>query len=194
MNEESRFLEWKSNKLDNLKYQRAIVMLASGYSGLEVAKHLGVTQRCVQKWFKEGSFNDSLKYAIHMTFQSAIAKAVDFADRAVAILIQIAEDADTPSKHRIEAIKVLFDICLRATQKTPENIREFELKENLTVLTQFANVQTVVKQHHIALDKPELGKGLEEMRTMWKLLYPDQPYPDDDQELRDWWYRYDKRY
>ncbi len=185
------FSDWKTNKLASLRYNRAICMLASGYTSQEVAKHLGVTQRSVQMWFKDSAFNDSLRYAINITFQSAVAKAADFADRAVDTLIKISEDVDTPAKYRIDAIKLLFDIVLKATtgnSNTPENYRNFKLRENLATLNQYASVQNIIETQNISLEKPSLGSlNIEQMKILWTILYPDEPYPEDDNDLRNWY-------
>ncbi|MUG99771.1 hypothetical protein F7734_48865 [Scytonema sp. UIC 10036] len=183
--QEDFYLTWRTNKLASLRYNRAICMLAAGYSPNEVAEHLGVTVRAVQMWFKEGDFNDSLRYAIHITFQSALSKAADFADRAVQILIDIAENPDTPSKQRIESIKLLFDILLRTTQSVPENPKVFELSEKIKVLNQ----ATYFKSNNVVTTeiRPVISKtGLAEMRDVWTIIHPNEPFPEDETELRKW--------
>jgi hypothetical protein len=185
--EEGYYQQWKTNKLISLKYNRAICMLAAGCSVTEVAKHLKITQRTVQQWFTQTEFNESLKFAIGITFKSALAKAATFADRGVEILIEISESPDTPTKNRIDALRLLFDILNKSNNfDVSENHRTFEKTQTINLLAQNSEIR------RLAGIEAELESAnetlLQRMRRRWRMIFPDLPFPEDDEELRRWYY------
>ena len=182
------FQKWKTNKLASLKYNRAICMLASGYTPAQVAKHLGVTQRAVQQWFHNSDFNESLRFAIGITLKSALAKAAEFADEGIQILIDIARDKDTPPRYRIDAIKLVFEVLLKANSHTiNENLEISHLTDELNLLNHHASIKNLLESQGSNRFLPQPRTPLEKMRTLWQIMYPDKPFPEDEDEFRRWY-------
>ena len=68
------------------------------------------------------------------------------------------------------------------------NFRPESLRENLAILNQYANVQNIIEDQNISLEKPSLGSlNIEQMKILWTILYPDEPFPEDDNDLRNWY-------
>lgn len=180
------FEHWKTNKLISLQYNRAICMLAAGYQPKEVAESLGVSERSIQRWLKDEKFNVSLKYAIGICFQGALANASQYTNRAVELLIEISEDKSAPFKYRLEAIRILFNFCLKANIQTQENPDLHAANERINLLYNFSTVQSLLlQQKSFSLPPSPLSTTT---KSLWTRLYPNEPYPEDEEELRQ---RYD---
>jgi len=180
------FEHWKTNKLISLQYNRAVCMLAAGYQPKDVAESLAVSERSIQRWMKDEKFNHSLKYAIGVCFSGALANASQYINRAVELLIEISEDKSAPFKFRLEAMRILFNFCLKANVQAQENPDLHAVDEQLSLLHNFSTVQSLVaQQKSFSLPPAPLSTST---RSLWTRLYPNEPYPEDENELRQ---RYD---
>ena len=180
---ESEFQSWKGNKIQELKYHRAICMMICGADLGEVAKELNTTKRTIQRYFNSPEFNENLTRAIHLTFKKALSRAALYADRAVELLIEIAEDKDTPTKYRLQAIQQISDMCFKARMEysinTPNPTKQ-RMYEQQSLLSSYS----VVKVAGEGIEKRFSAKMNDDnQRAIWNELYPNEPYPEDE-ELR----------
>lgn len=201
--QELQYQTWKNNKLQALKYHRAICMLICGHSTKDVAKQLETTERSVQRWFYESDFNENFDRAIRLTFQSALSKAALYADRALDILIEISEDKEEPTKYRLEAIKQIFTICNQGNLQDKSNLNSqisSDLSEQFEVLSKFKAVHSQLESTDFATyptpledtdnfawkkDFWHLKPTLQNQKDVWMQLYPDEPFPSEE-TYREW--------
>lgn len=188
---EEFFEQWKTNKLVSLRYHKAICMLAAGIPSKEVAKQIGVSERALQRWFKDDAqFNQSLKYAIGVCFKSALANAAQYSNRAVEVLIEIIEDVSQPVRYRLQAIQILFQFQHSAgSNKVQENPQLLQSQEQIELLNSFRQIQQTL----FSIKSGEIQKqdmipaytDLTNIRELWATLYPDQPYPEPE-DVQKW--------
>lgn len=108
---------------------RALCLLAAGYSAEEIAKSLGVSRRTIDNWKKLPNFKKLLREAIIKTYDSAIAELVCGSREAAIELKQIINDPETPRAVKVRAISVLL--------ATAAKVKELELEERLESLEKF---------------------------------------------------------
>jgi len=184
---EARFQKWKMNKLCDLRYHRAVCMLAAGIPFDSVAEKLGVSVRSVERWFHDDDFNHDLKIAISVCFKSSVANAAQYINRSIDVLIEIIEDPGVHSKYRLDAIKQLHSFT-QSNYKEPQSM----LHEHLETLSQFSSVQSLIYKlspgsNDFSLPSGEMKAKLKEI---WERLYTDKPFPEDDDTLREYWNRH----
>lgn len=179
-NFEYEFQQWRLNKLNDLKYHRAICMMICGAGLDEVAKELGQSKRNVQRFFESPDFNENLARAIHITFKSSLSKAALFADRALQILIEISEDTTQPTKYRLAAIHEIFNIGFRANLNTttPSDL-EMRLHTEGKLLSHYNTVRSLGGDLSTQ-GLPVAKLNIENQRAIWMELYPGEPFPDED--------------
>ena len=179
-NYEYEFQQWRLNKLNDLKYHRAICMMICGASLDEVAKQLGMSKRNVQRFFESPDFNENLTRAIHLTFKSSLSKAALYADRALDILIEISEDDSQPTKYRLQAIRELFNVSLSAgLNGMPPSDLEARLHTEGKLLSHYNTVKSLGGDIH-SQGLPVAKLNIENQRAIWLELYPDEPFPDEE--------------
>lgn len=187
---ESEFQQWRLNKLNDLKYHRAVTMMICGCSLDEVAKQLGMSKRSVQRFFESPDFNENLTRAIQLTFKLSLSKAALFAERAIEILIEISEDPAQPTKYRLQAIRELFNVCLSAgLNGTPPTDLEARLHTEGKLLSHYNTVRSLGGDLH-AQGLPVAKLNIENQRAIWMELYPDEPFPDEE-SYRIWFGRHE---
>lgn len=175
------YQQWKGNKLQELKYHRAICMMICGANLGDVAKELGTTKRTVQRYFNSPEFNDNLTRAIQITFKNALSRASLFADRAVQILIEIAEDINQPTKYRLQAISQITDICFKAELQQPTRERQPDVDDRMYHQTKLLSSYNTVKSLGREIENSSISDRLNEenQKGIWSELYPDEPYPSE---------------
>lgn len=181
-NEEYEFQQWRLNKLNDLKYHRAICMMICGSSIDAVAKEFGMSKRNVQRFFDSQQFNENLTRAIQVTFKSSLSKAALFADRALDILKEIAEDKEQPTKYRLQAVREIFNVAFRAN--LDGNVQQHsELEQRLhreaSLLSHYNTVRSLGEESKLK-GLPAAKLNIENQRAIWYELYPNEPFPDED--------------
>ena len=175
---EENYEIWKTNKLQSLNYNRAICLIASGHDFKEVSKFLGVSVRTLQRWYSQEEFKVNLKYAVGMTLTAALANASCYANRAIDLLKDMAEDLNCPYKYRLQAIRLIFQFSSREIPQD-DNIPQTPHQEYLEKLRMFAQAKdllAVSRQYQL----PDLSqtKAVENIE-IWQKIFPDEPYPDE---------------
>lgn len=186
-NDEWEYRQWKGNKLQELRYHRAICMLVSGVDIGEVAKELKVSKRTVERFFNSPEFNENFTKAIQVTFKSALSKAALYADRALELLTEIAEDINQPTKYRLQAISTLFEVSLNAGLANPG---KSELVDDFKQQSQLITTYNAVKQFGVNSGLPMDAINLSNQRAIWNELYPDEPFPQEE-EFRKYFRKYE---
>lgn len=175
---EYEFQQWRLNKLNDLKFHRAVCMMICGAGLDEVAKELGQSKRNVQRFFESPDFNGNLTRAIHLTFKSSLSKAALFADRALDILIEISEDTTQPTKYRLQAISELFKVSMAAgLNNTLPSDLEVRLHTEGKLLSHYNTVRSLGGD---LTGLPSNKLNIENQRAIWMELYPDEPFPDEE--------------
>lgn len=179
-NFEYEFQQWRLNKLNDLKYHRAVCMMICGASLDDVAKQLGQSKRNVQRFFESPEFNENLSRAIHITFKSSLSKAALYTDRALQILIEISEDTTQPTKYRLAAIHEIFNIGFRANLNTttPTDL-ELRLHTESKLLSHYNTVRSLGGDLSTQ-GLPAAKLNIENQRAIWMELYPNEPFPDEE--------------
>lgn len=181
---EDEFQRWKNNKLLALKYHRTICMLLAGHSVRDVAEALGVSQKTIQRFFNDAEFNDSFRYSIGITFKAALATSALYANRAVDLLIEIAEDKDQSTKYRLRAIELLLQFNIRTNNHLiSENEQVNNSSDQLQILNNYNSIHALLTQQ-TSLQLPPVQNP--DMKNLWRQIFPNQPYPEDDNNMRDW--------
>jgi len=108
---------------------RALCLLAAGYSAEEIAKSLGVSRRTIDNWKKLPNFKKLLRKAIGETYDAAIAELVCGSREAAIELKTIISDPETPRAVKVRAISVLLG--------TAAKVKDLELEERLESLEKF---------------------------------------------------------
>ena len=182
--EEFDFQQWRKNKINDLKYHRAICMMICGSSLDDVAKTLGTTKRTVQRFFESEEFNTNLSRAMHLTFKSSLSKAAVFADRALDILMAIAEDVGTPVRYRLTAIHQIFEIAFRGglNKNTNTDTITDRLDLGARMLAPYNTVRALSADAGVSFQHK---LNIENEKLIWTELYPDEPFPREE-EFRQW--------
>jgi hypothetical protein len=170
--------KWQNTNIDVLKHQKAICLLISGHSVTEICKELSVSNRTLQRWFNYPEFNQNLSKAIRFVFQSSLAKAAIYADKALDLLMEIAESKDEPTRYRLQAIAQITDIAFKAgLHEERTELSEIESKMNYEkkLLSSYGSVRMLSNDIGKDISQPLL---LDNQRAIWEELYPDTPYPD----------------
>jgi AraC-like DNA-binding protein len=175
------YVQWRQNKLNDLKYHRAVCMMICGANLEEVAKELGMSKRNVQRFFEAPEFNENLTRAIQLTFKSSLSKAAVYADKALDLLIDIAEDVSTPVRYRLTAIHQIFEICFRANL---QESKEETTADRISLGTKLLSSYNAVKSLSTDLSfKNRLN--IENEKLVWTELYPNEPFPREE-EFKKW--------
>lgn len=181
---EWEFQQWKGNKLQELKYHRAVCMMICGYTIKDVAKELNASQKTVERFFNNPEFNDNLTRAMQLTFRKALSKAALYADRAMDLLLEIAEDINQPTKYRLQAISQINDVCFKGklddcidVDAKPQSAT-FKMNNQQNLLS----MQQSVNYYAGLTGNAEIQNKLNKENTLliWNELYPDEPYPNDE--------------
>jgi hypothetical protein len=184
-NSEYEFQQWRLNKLNDLKYHRAVCMMICGAGLDEVAKQLGQSKRNVQRFFESSEFNENLSRAIHLTFKSSLSKAALYADRALDILIEISEDTTQPVRYRLQAISELFKVSMAAgLNNTLPSDLEVRLHTEGKLLSHYNTVRSLGGDLSTQ-GLPSAKLNIENQRAIWMELYPSEPFPNEE-SYRQW--------
>ena len=182
-NDEEKFQKWKMNKLCDLRYHRAVCMLAAGIPFDSVAEKLGVSVRSVERWFHDEDFNHDLKIAISVCFKSSVANAAQYINRSIEALIKIIESEEHHVKYRLKAIENLHSFMQQNYQEPKSG-----LQQHIETLHQFNSLQNLtLVASNLELPSADIRKRLKEI---WERLYTDKPFPEDDDTLREYWNRH----
>ena len=170
--------KWQNTNIDVLTHQKAICLLISGHSTGETCKQLGISQRTLQRWFTYPEFNQNLSKAIRFVFQSSLAKAAIYANKALDLLMEIAENKEEPTKYRLQAIVQITDIAFKAGLHE-ERSELNEVQQKFWRQTNLLSNYNSVRRH-----SDDIGRDLKEpllldnQRALWAELFPDTPYPE----------------
>ncbi|MBW4450019.1 MAG: hypothetical protein KME38_25070 [Spirirestis rafaelensis WJT71-NPBG6] len=178
---------WQNTNIDVLKHQKAICFLVAGVPLDETAKELGISTRTLERWFKHPEFNQNLALAIKHVYVSSFAKAVGYVDESMSVLMQIIKDENTPTRNRIDAIKLLLDFTAKGYQEifknqshTEENQISSSIKKELRVLNEGLLLNQTAQGYPRQVAEEIIDKS---SRKVWAELYPDEPYPKEEDRL-----------
>ncbi|MBD2608377.1 hypothetical protein H6G81_28625 [Scytonema hofmannii FACHB-248] len=180
--DDSKFREWKNKTVNSLRYARIICLLVSGKDINFVAKEIGVSVRTIERYFNDEQFQYTLTTAIKLTFRKGIVDAALFADKAIQILIEISEDNTNSVKYRLQAIQMIFTICLQSNlqnlQETPADTTANRLSKQAQLLSSVRTVEDLIGVN----DSRELVHKIkiENQKNLWQELYPNTDFPDED--------------
>lgn len=166
---------WKTNKLQSLNYNRAICLLASGQDIREISKCLGVSVRTIQRWYTQPDFKVNLKRAVEITLTAALANASCYANRAIELLKNMAEDINCPYKYRLQAIRLIFQFSNREVPNDADSAQEYMGK--LRIFSQAKDLLAISRQYELPALTPTKA---EENIELWAEIFPEEPYPDEE--------------
>jgi len=167
-NEDSKFREWKNKNINSLRYARIVCLFVSGKDIHFIAKEIGISTRTIERYFNNEEFQQTLTTAIKLTFRKGIIEAALFADRAIQILIEIAEDNTNSVKYRLQAIQMIFTICLQSNlqnlQETPADTTANRLSKQAQLLSSVRTVEDlrdfqIIKSPILKNDNQSKGEG-----------------------------------
>jgi uncharacterized protein (UPF0147 family) len=168
---------WKTNKLQSLNYNRAICLLASGHDIKEISKYLGVSVRTIQRWYQQSDFKVNMKRAVELTLTAALANASCYANRAIDLLKDMAEDVNCPYKYRLQAIRLIFQFSNRAIPDDSDINPATDYMEKLRTFAQAKDLLAVSRQFELPVLTPT--KAVENVEV-WEQIFPEEPYPDEE--------------
>ena len=93
---------------------RALCLLAAGYSRKQVAKQVGITEATLRGWARHPEFKKQLRNAVAEIYNSAIAELCSGSREAAQELRRIINDPDVSARVKISAISTLFSNAEKA--------------------------------------------------------------------------------
>ncbi len=159
-------------------------MFASGYTKKEILSSLKISDRTLQHWFQKDTFRDTLSQAIGIVFRGVLSKAATFSSEALDILIDISRDKDTPTKYRIQAIQLIFDILLKSgASNTLEDNTVRENQNKVDRIASYVQLREVIDMANQDSDNfslmPSEDEKADRAKIVWAKLFPDEEFPDD---------------
>lgn len=94
---------------------------------MEPAKSVGVDRSSIYRWMQQLAFRDAYREARREVFSAAVARLQQAASRAVAPLLEIAEDSSQQGAARVGAARTVLDYAVKA-------IEAEDLSARLTVI------------------------------------------------------------
>jgi hypothetical protein len=98
------------------KQELAISALLQAESIREAAKEAGIAEATLHRWLKDTSFQETYRAAKREVVNHAICRLQRSAGKAVKVLIEIAEDKESPSSARVSAAKTILETSLKAVE------------------------------------------------------------------------------
>lgn len=95
----------------NANQIKAIELLAIGQTHDQIAKQLGISAYTVDKWRQNPLFNLEVKILVKMGYESVLETMMLISLEAVSELREIINNADTRTRDKLDAIKLVFSVC-----------------------------------------------------------------------------------
>lgn len=99
----------QENSILSAAQERAVLMIASGKRGREVAETLGVSEFVVSRWRQTPDFRAAVNAIQLDARQSAIAKLRNLSEKAVLAIEDILLNTDAPAADRLRAATLVLD-------------------------------------------------------------------------------------
>lgn len=99
---------------------KALCLLAAGYTVSEVVEMTGVGKRTLDRWRTTPEFKRLLQEAVAATYDAAVAELVAGSRQAALKLKEIIDSPDVASKTKVTAINVLLANAARAKDSVLE--------------------------------------------------------------------------
>jgi hypothetical protein len=179
--------QWQNTNLDAIKHQKAICLLVTGVPIKDICKDLGISLRTLERWFTNPEFNQNLSRAIRHVYISCFAKAATNVDRSLAVLMEIIDNPDTPTKFRLDAIKLMLDFTAKGYTEIFKNIEEEppEFVNNIRKEVKLLINGTSMTNAATSYPKPMAEAIISKVsRSVWEELYPGEEYPEEDEGLK----------
>jgi len=113
------------------KQERAISALLNASSIREAAKEAGIAEATLHRYLKDDVFKAQYQAAKKEVVQQAICQLQRSAGKAVKVLIEIAEDKESPSSARVSAAKTILETSLKAVELEDLERRIAELERHV---------------------------------------------------------------
>ena len=111
------------------KRELIISALLSAASLRDAAKEAGIAEATLHRYLKDDAFKAEYQAAKREVVQQAICQLQRSAGKAVKVLIEIAEDKDSPSSARVSAAKTILETSLKAVELEDLEKRVGELEK-----------------------------------------------------------------
>jgi molybdenum-dependent DNA-binding transcriptional regulator ModE len=99
------------------KQDELIAALLTAGSIEEAAQHVGLGYRTVHRWLREdGDFQDAYRQARRQVVAQAQAQLQRATGKAVATLVAVMEDAETPAAAKVTAARTILEQAIRAIE------------------------------------------------------------------------------
>lgn len=167
------------HKFNQFKFYRTVCLIVAGYTKEEIAQKLQVSPRTLIRWFNEPAFQESLRFALSQTYNSAIAELTAHSTHAARKLIGIIDDEIVSDRVRIEAIKLLFDIVQKSRPNLPEPNPLVE--SILDIRNQISYFQSAAELAQIKPVELVVQDRINHMKKLWSDMgLPEDEFPDND--------------
>jgi hypothetical protein len=98
------------------KKEGAISALLQEPSIEKAAKKAGISESTLLRWLKLDEFKEEYRTAKKELVNLAISQLQQSAGKAVKVLLEIAEDDESPSSSRVSAAKTILEISIKAVE------------------------------------------------------------------------------
>lgn len=114
------------------KREVAICAMLSAPSLREAAKKAGIAEATLHRWLKDDSFKKDYKTAKRELINHAISRLQQSSEKAVNVLVKIAEDKNCPASARVSAAKTILEISLKTVEFEDLEQRIDELEKRIS--------------------------------------------------------------
>ena len=98
------------------KQQKALAALLSEPTIEKAAAKVGVGERTLYTWLGESAFGDAYRTARREAVGQAIARLQQVSGGAVAVLVNVMANPDTPPATRVAAAKTVLETAIKAVE------------------------------------------------------------------------------
>ncbi len=98
------------------KQEKALAALLSEPTILAAAQKVGVGERTLHTWLGEDAFAAAYRNARRAAVSQAVTRLQQVSSGAVAVLVQVMADKDTPAGTRVSAAKTVLEFSFRAVE------------------------------------------------------------------------------
>jgi hypothetical protein len=114
------------------KAELLLDLIISGVPQKDAAKQLGVSESTISRWAKQEWFTKRVTIAKKQLMEATANKLQSVAIRAVAVLVKIAEDENSPQGPRVAAGVKIIELASKAylTETLEQRVAELEARTN----------------------------------------------------------------
>lgn len=98
------------------RQELAISALLHAESIRKAAEEAGIAEATLHRWMKETSFQEAYRAAKREVINHVISRLQRSAGKAVKILLEVAEDKESPASARVSAAKTILETSLKAVE------------------------------------------------------------------------------